>query len=263
MKNMTTRKQNLKGIFKAIVDNFFVNAYADEENPTEGGGSQSTINYEHLIAQARKEEKDKLYGQIEKLKAQVEVLTKQNNESLLAKGKAETELADLKKKADKGDSEEVAKLKEQIAKLEEENKKLKEETPNAEEIRKEIEAEYEVKLYAKEQLAENKDKILSVFAEKVEGKTKEEIDEAIKKAIESSDSIRKELGVDEKDSKDKKEKKESKDAEKKDKKETPANPPAPNPTNDNSTDKFNLEEVAKLDPRSKEYAEWRKSVGLK
>lgn len=261
MKKMITRKQNLKGILKAIVDNFLVNAYADEENPT-GEGSQSTVNFEHLIAQARKEEKDKLYGQIEKLKAQVEVLTKQNNESLLAKGKAETELAELKEKANKGDSKELTKLKEQVAKLEEENKKLKEEAPKAEEIRKEIEAEYEVKLYAKDKLAENKDKILSVFAEKVEGKTKEEIDEAIKKAIESSESIRKELGVGE-DSKDKKDKKDSKDAEKKDKKETPANPPAPNPTTDNSMDKYKLEEVAKLDPRSEEYAEWRKSVGLK
>ena len=257
MKTKITRKQNLFGILNALVDKtFFVNALA-EETPAENNPAP-TINYEHLIAQARKEEKDKLYGQIEKLKAQVEVLTKQSNEALLAKGNAESKLAELQAKVDEGDSKVVTELKAKVEALQEENKKLKENAPNVEEIRKGIEAEYEVKLYAKDKLAENKGKILSVFAEKVVGKSKEEIDEAIKKAIESSDEIRKELGVNDKKKDTKKDTKNDKDTN-----DGSTNPPAPNPSNEGDGGKYNLEEISKLDPRSKEYAEWRKSVGLK
>ena len=257
MKIMHTRKQNLLSNLKAIVGNtFFVNAFAEETPQGNDTSTPPALNYEQLISQARKEEKDKLYPQIEKYKAQIEVLTKQSNEALLAKGQLELELAELKKAREKGDSEEVIKLKASVEALTQENEKLKKEAPNEEDIRKKLEAEYEVKLYIKDKLTENKDKILSVFADKVSGNTKEEVDEAIKKAIESSDAIRKELGVDDS-------KKKSNKGDKKDEPKGNNNPPAPNPSNDNGSDRFNLEEISKLDPRSKEYAEWRKSVGLK
>ena len=196
MKNTSIGMKNLiSHINTALNNNLFLTAFA-EENPAEPPKNEgNTMNFEQLIAQARREEKEKLYPQIEKLKAQAEVLTKQVNEALLAKGAVEKELADLKESQKKGDSEEVTKLKAQVEALKSENEDLKKNTVNEEDLRKKLEEEYQVKLYAKDKLAENKDKILSVFAEKVVGNTKEEIDSAIEKAIASSDEIRKEIGV--------------------------------------------------------------------
>lgn len=262
MKNTSIGMKNLISyINTALNNNLFLTAFA-EENPNEPPKNEgNTVNYEQLIAQARREEKEKLYPQIEKLKAQAEVLTKQVNEALLAKGAAEKELADLKESQKKGDSEEVTKLKAQVEALKSENEDLKKNTVSEEDLRKKLEEEYQVKLYAKDKLAENKDKILSVFAEKVVGNTKEEIDSAIEKAIASSDEIRKELGVEDKK---KSEKKDNKDGEGKKESKSQNNPPAPNPQGgEGEKGKFDLEYIQSLDPRSEEYAKWRKSVGLK
>ena len=261
MKNTSIGMKNLiSHINTALNNNLFLTAFA-EENPNEPPKNEGNMmNFEQLIAQARREEKEKLYPQIEKLKAQAEVLTKQVNEALLAKGAVEKELADLKESQKKGDSEEVTKLKAQVEALKSENEDLKKNTVSEEDLRKKLEEEYQVKLYAKDKLAENKDKILSVFAEKVVGNTKEEIDSAIEKAIASSDEIRKELGVE-----DKKDlKKKDKNSEGKKESKSQNNPPAPNPQGgEGEKGKFDLEYIQSLDPRSEEYAKWRKSVGLK
>ena len=262
MKNTSIGMKNLiSHINTALNNNLFLTAFA-EENPAEPPKNEGNMmNFEQLIAQARREEKEKLYPQIEKLKAQAEVLTKQVNEALLAKGAVEKELADLKESQKKGDSEEVTKLKAQVEALKSENENLKKNTVSEEDLRKKLEEEYQVKLYAKDKLAENKDKILSVFAEKVVGNTKEEIDSAIEKAIESSNEIRKELGVEDKK---KPEKKDNKDSEGKKESKSQNNPPAPNPQGgEGEKGKFDLEYIQSLDPRSEEYAKWRKSVGLK
>ena len=262
MKNTSIGMKNLiSHINTALNNNLFLTAFA-EENPDEPLKNEgNTMNFEQLIAQARREEKEKLYPQIEKLKAQAEVLTKQVNEALLAKGAVEKELADLKESQKKGDSEEVTKLKAQVEALKSQNEDLKKNTVSEEDLRKKLEEEYQVKLYAKDKLAENKDKILSVFAEKVVGNTKEEIDSAIEKAIASSDEIRKELGVEDKKKSEKKGNKNSA-GEKESKSQN--NPPAPNPQGgEGEKGKFDLEYIQSLDPRSEEYAEWRKSVGLK
>lgn len=262
MKNTSIGMKNLiSHINTALNNNLFLTAFA-EENPAEPPKNEgNTMNFEQLIAQARREEKEKLYPQIEKLKAQAEVLTKQVNEALLAKGAVEKELADLKESQKKGDSEEVTKLKAQVEALKSENDDLKKNTVSEEDLRKKLEEEYQVKLYAKDKLAENKDKILSVFAEKVVGNTKEEIDSAIEKAIASSDEIRKELGVEDKK---KLEKKDNKDSEGRKESKSQNNPPAPNPQGgEGEKGKFDLEYIQSLDPRSEEYAKWRKSVGLK
>ena len=261
MKNTSIGMKNLiSHINTALNNNLFLTAFA-EENPAEPPKNEgNTMNFEQLIAQARREEKEKLYPQIEKLKAQAEVLTKQVNEALLAKGAVEKELADLKESQKKGDSEEVTKLKAQVEALKSENEDLKKNTVSEEDLRKKLEEEYQVKLYAKDKLAENKDKILSVFAEKVVGNTKEEIDSAIEKAIASSDEIRKELGVEDK----KKPEKKGDNEEGKKESKSQNNPPAPNPQGgEGEKGKFDLEYIQSLDPRSEEYAKWRKSVGLK
>ena len=261
MKNTSIGMKNLISyINTALNNNLFLTAFA-EENTEPPKNEGNTMNFEQLIAQARREEKEKLYPQIEKLKAQAEVLTKQVNEALLAKGAAEKELADLKESQKKGDSEEVTKLKAQVEALKSDNENLKKNTVSEEDLRKKLEEEYQVKLYAKDKLAENKDKILSVFAEKVVGNTKEEIDLAIEKVIASSDEIRKELGVEDKK---KPEKKDNKDNKGNKENNSQNNPPAPNPQGgEGEKGKFDLEYIQSLDPRSEEYAKWRKSVGLK
>ena len=87
MKNTSIGMKNLISyINTALNNNLFLTAFA-EENPNEPPKNEgNTVNYEQLIAQARREEKEKLYPQIEKLKAQAEVLTKQVNEALLDLG---------------------------------------------------------------------------------------------------------------------------------------------------------------------------------
>ena len=88
----------VKTLFGEIVSKISLKAFAEEtegDNSDENGGEESkstpTINYEDLIAKARKEEKEKQYKTIEKLKGQVDTLTKQHNDDLIAK-------ADLEKK---------------------------------------------------------------------------------------------------------------------------------------------------------------------
>ena len=236
------------------------------------------VNYEKLIAKARQEEKDKLYGEITRLKSEKDLLTKQSNESLLRAGRLEQELEDFKKNSTS--NEEVTKLKAEIEALKEENKKLKESTPDEKKLREELTKEFEVKAYITEKLNENKGKILSVYVGTVTGKTKAEVDEAIKKAVEQSDAIRKEVSGGN---------------------ETPPTPtppvnnnnppqntasgynalfnntvqktgvifptmpPAPNPSAGGSggEGKFDAAYVANLDPRSEEYKKFRESIGLK
>lgn len=258
MKKTSLGMKNLiMHINTALNNHLFLTAFA-EENTEPPKNEGNTMNFEQLIAQARREEKEKLYPQIEKLKAQAEVLTKQINEALLTKGAVEKELSDLKESQKKGDSEEVTKLKAQVEALKSDNENLKKNTVSEEDLRKKLEEEYQVKLYAKDKLAENKDKILSVFAEKVVGNTKEEIDLAIEKVIASSDEIRKELGVEDKKKSEKKDNKDNKENN------SQNNPPAPNPQGgEGEKGKFDLKYIQSLDPRSEEYAKWRKSVGLK
>ena len=92
-----------EAIKKIIDEAISLKAFADEggepdSNGGEGeGGKTPTINYEDLIAKARKEEKEKQYKTIEKLKGQIETFTKQHNDDLLV-------VADLKEKLAKAEA---------------------------------------------------------------------------------------------------------------------------------------------------------------
>ena len=244
---------------KLIVDRFSLRVFAEEseENAEGEKGIKSVINYEDLIAKARKEEKDKQYKVIEGLKSQITALTEQHNNDLLVKADLEKQLKDAKEqvsKIGKDDTEEVKNLKETLKKLEKEKeglenqiKSLGEVKPtNKEELEAEIRAElnkeYEVKNYRLTKLAELKDELL--VPELVIGVTKEEIDESLKNALERSEDIRKKIGATEKP------------------KRTPKSPN--NPSINSLQDKeFNLETLANMDVRSAEYRELRKKLGLK
>lgn len=266
-----TAESKLRAVKKAISFMCALNVHADEVNDDKtGDGNTSTspqINYEQLIAQARKEEKDKLYPRIKKLEEDNAKLVSTSNDNLIKIGDLMQTVSKLKAELEKYESgngeksEEVKNLETTIATLTAENERLKNETPNEEEIRKQIEQEYEVKLYLTEQTNANKDEILSSFMPEVQGKTKEEIDESIAKAKEKSLAIKKELGIVDEDGK-LIEKKKSKE-----KTETtptvPITPKVANPTGDDPNPNYDADYIRNLDPRSDEYKEFRKSLGLK
>lgn len=211
--------------------------------PVEGSPSTPTINYEDLIAQARKQEKAKLYPQIEKLEKENKALVEKNNANLLVIGEKESEIttlnktiADLKASSNKGASEVEKELNKRIAELEKELTDIKADTVSREEIENEIKAEYEVKLFREQKLREVGD---SIIPELVSGTTKEEIEASIKVAQDRFKEIQ-------------------------DKIMGSVIVPVSN-TSVSSFQKANvsLDDIAKLDPRSPEYAQLRAKLGVR
>ena len=255
--NRAFKAENNRGLmFQRVMGKIILFAHADETDPTPADpttvGDPAPINFEQAIAQARKEEKDKLYPRIKKAEDEVKSLTTSVNKYLLENAALKDELEKLKSQPADPKIEE---LEGKVASLEAENKTLKETAPNEEELRKKIEAEYEVKLYAQEQIAANKDSIISILIPEITGTTKEEIDSAIASAKEKTISIKKDLGIEVDD-----------DGNTKGKKNEPAKqkkaPPA-NPASEEDGDEFDAEYIRNLDPGSPEYAEFRKKMGLR
>lgn len=258
-------------VLSKVLSSLCMTAHADEGSEPTGGSDDGAkapqINYEQLIAQARKEEKEKLYPRIKKLEEDNAALVKTGNDNLIKIGDLTQTVNTLTKELEsykKGEktSEEVETLKTQIATLTAENEKLKKEAPNVEQLRAEIEQEYEIKSYLAEQKAANKDSVLSSFLDDISGKTKEEIDASVTSAKEKSLAIKKELGlVDDEGNPITTKKQSTKSTPKK----TPAKAPAMNPTEDAGTDTgtFDAEYIRNLDPSSDEYKEFRKRLGLK
>lgn len=242
-------------IVKTLFEKTSIHAYADEgEENNEGEENKPTINYEDLIAKARKEEKEKQYKTIDKLKNQNDALTNQHNDDLIIIADLEKQVSEANDKLLKskdGDSEEVKSLKAEVKKLTESKKALEDEVNKfkeippvnrdelAKEIRDELEAEYEVKSYKLEKMTELKDDIL--VPELVFGSTKEEIDANIQIALDRSKQIKESLGVG-----------------KRTLPKTPSNPSINNIQDNN----ISLERLATMDVRSSEYAELRKQLGL-
>lgn len=253
------------GLIRGLFDKLSIKAFAEEDSTQSNEGTQGSettatvppINFEALISQARKEEKDKLYPRLNKAESEVKELTKSVNKYLLENAALKEEL-DKVKNSGEGESSVVTQLKGKITELENTIETLKSSSPNEEEIRRQISAEYEVKLYAQQQIEANKDEILSMLASGIKGSTKEEVDAAIADAKEKTLSIKKDLGlVDEEgnpvDSTSKK------TSETKTKKKAPAAAPA----QESEGETFDADYIRNLDPRSPEYLEFRKKMGLK
>lgn len=248
---------------KKIIDLTTLRAFADEgstagETNTEGNTETKppVINYEDLIAKARKEEKEKQYNTINKLKGQVDTLTEQHNNDLIVKADLEKKLQeanDRLTKAGSGDSEEVKTLKDTIETLKKDKEALDKKVKEFEakppvsrdevvtEVRAELEKEYEVKTYKVTKMAELKDEIL--VPELVFGNTKEEIDASIKSALERSNEIRKNLGV-------------------QNTQRTPKSPANPSVSKVQDSE-VSIERLATMDVRSPEYAKLRQQLGLR
>ena len=268
--NMETIKDFFAVMPRCAGKFFALKAYADGESKEGEGNLDSdgttkettpTINYEDLISKARAEEKKKQYGTIKKLKEQIDLLTAQHNDDLLKVGQLEEDLKNAKEQmttANKGDSEEVATLKEEIETLRKDNVtlggRIKEFEDNAvdreaveKEIRTQLEAEYTTKTYKATKMAELRDQIL--VPELVIGDTVEEIDESIKVALAKSKEIREKLGVEGYSSKSPQGR-------------TPKTSGNPNVGGIQNA-QFSEDYVASLDVSSPEYAEFRKQMGLR
>ena len=139
--------------------------------------AQPNIDFESLIAKARKEEKEKLYPEITKLKEEVEKKVTRINELLLAIGEKDEiisqkdkEIKELKTNSKKSDSQEVKELNIKITELE---NKLAEKDEEISAIK--------LTSYKDKKIAEAGGELIP---ELVTGNSEEEIDLAIEKAKE-------------------------------------------------------------------------------
>lgn len=259
MRKQSVLKAGLKRAIERALKVRALNVFADEE----GNQQQKQINIEELIAIARKEEKDKLYPQIENLKSEKSRITGSLNEALLKNAELAKQLETLK--SEKGNVAELnstikdleAKVEVLTSEKEDLAEKLKN-APKAEELEAKYKTQYEVKDYLRTALAEHKDDILKTFISDVKGDTKEEVDASIQKAIEKSNQVREDLGVSKsKKKKDEGKQEESPKSEKRPKRLAP-------PENYGKLEEYDPEYIRNLDPNSEEYKEFRKQVlGLK
>ena len=171
----------IEGIKKALIRNVLAEEPA---SPT-----QPVVNYEELIAKARREEKDKLYPQIEAERNKATAITEQHNDLLLKHAQLQNENKALKEEINKlkdtegkSESKEVTKLKEAKAKLESELEKLKgsivDEATLRQQIEQEVKTQYEVELYKVEKMSSDEYKG-QIIPELVSGTSKEEIDASL------------------------------------------------------------------------------------
>lgn len=258
MRKQSVLKAGLKRAIERALKVRALNVFADEDNNQQ----QKQINIEELIAIARKEEKDKLYPQIENLKSEKSRITGSLNEALLKNAELTKQLETLK--SEKGNVAELnstikdleAKVEVLTSEKEDLAEKLKN-APKAEELEAKYKTQYEVKDYLRTALAEHKDDILKTFISDVKGDTKEEVDASIQKAIEKSNQVREDLGVNKKKKKDEGKQEESPKSEKRPKRLAP-------PENYGKLEEYDPEYIRNLDPNSEEYKEFRKQVlGLK
>lgn len=231
-------------------------APAPSNNPNAGG---QHIHLEEIIASVRREEKDKLYGTIEQWKKKAQEAQQANNAYIIQIAEYQKRLEEAQKAAS---ADNVEELKARIAELEGQLAEAQKAAPDEAAIRKQVEAEYEVKLYARDVVAQNKDKILSTFVGTVTGKTKEEVDAALASAVEQSTAVRKELGLIDEDGNPIEVGKPKKGAKSDGKQQQRTTPPPVSPSAQEE-ETFDAEYIRGLDPRSPEYAEFRKKMGLK
>lgn len=239
-------------------------AFAEEvTNPSgEGEGEETTpssLNYEDLIAKARKDEKAKQYKTIEKLRTELRTMTQNNNNNLIRIGELESSVEELNTKltsSNSGDSEAVKTLKSDLEKaqsdlatakseLETTKGKVVDEVALRTQIESEIRAEYEVKNYRLELLSKNPDVLIP---ELVTGDTKEDLDSSLEQAKARSEEIRKQFGSTQQQTTES---------------FSSRMPAISSPNISSASSTVTMEDLAKLNPASPEYAKIRKQLGLR
>ena len=243
MKTPKAFKTKINELFKTI--SFTVQAEEPqgdeqiEETPQveETSTPQPTVNFEDLIANARKQEKDKLYPQIKKLEEEKKKLVEKNNQHLLTIGEKDARIKELELLTNSDSvSERETALQNEIESLKTTIANMEKDAISVEEIESSIRAEYEVKLYREQKLREIGD---TVIPELIMGTTKEEIDASIVASQERFNQIsNKILG-------------------------SVQVPVANVSTSSFQSKDLKLEDIANLDPRSPEYVQLRAKLGLR
>lgn len=233
--------------------------------PTPPASSTNPVNFEQLIAQARKEEKEKLYPQIEKLKSENANMVSAINNYLLRIGELEKLVEKLQ--SEEGSSEkdkQIADLTKQVNDLTSELNQLKESLVDEDTLRQQIAKEYDDKYkldkFKDTAIAEAGDAILPVFVAEVTGTTEDEIKTAIENAKKKTFDTKKSLGLI--DDEGNPVGVQSAPPDNKSQQQQVSTPPATVPSA-TGTEKFDVEYVRSLVPGTPEYAEWRKKMGLK
>lgn len=250
-------------IVKVLSNSFKV--YADEGGNTPPVQTTETpqVNFEALIAKARKEEKEKLYPEITKLKGINEKNIETINGLLVERGALQEEVNNLKKSiVPVKESKEYTDLKAEYETLKSEYETLKKSTPNIEEIRTQVESEYEVKLYAeKKRLEVSSDKsVVGAFLENIKGITKEEVDQSVLDAIEKTKTLKQELGITETPNPT------SNTTQEQSQNPAPVISGRPSvnvPGISSLNSRFDINTIRDMDVNSEEYQNLRKSLGLK
>lgn len=247
------------GMFKKFLKILSLKVFADENpesilDPKDKPKSKEenevvpALNFEQLIAQARKEEKEKLYPEINRLKEELRIMTTNNNSNLLEVAKLKEELEKIK--ANNNESDKITELKEELEKVKNEYEDFKKNTVSEEDLRATLEKEYEVKAYFTEQKAANKNLILPMFFDSIAGETKEDIDASVKNAIEMTNKAKEQLN-----------------ATTNIVQGNTSVPPVVNPNGGIHKDSLDVGFLANLDLKTPEgkrqYEEWRKKQGLK
>jgi chromosome segregation ATPase len=225
-------------------DNELDNKNAGTLTPPAPTPSAPPVNYEDLIAKARAEEKQKVYGEIEKLKEDKAKLTERVNQLVLQLGEkeeaikaVEKDVADKDKQIDtltkegtKNMDKATKDLSEKVAELE---KQLAVKDAEITQIKNQVEIDKYV--------AEKTKDLDEDFRDMVVGSTKEEIDASYEKAKAKYDKIASKFATTTKE-------------------DTPLIPKVP--TNVNEAFKnIKPEDIANMS--AKEWKEHRKTLGLK
>ena len=244
MKTPKAFKTKINELFKTI--SFTVQAEEEpqgdeqiKETPQveETSTPQQTVNFEDLIANARKQGKDNLYPQIKKLEEEKKKLVEKNNQHLLTIGEKDARIKELELLTNSDSvSEKETALQNEIESLKTTIANMEKDAISVEEIESSIRAEYEVKLYREQKLREIGD---TVIPELIVGTTKGEIDASIVASQERFNQIsNKILG-------------------------SVQVPVANVSTSSFQSKDLKLEDIANLDPRSPEYAQLRAKLGLR
>lgn len=143
-------------------------------------------NFEDLMSRARREERAKLYPQINKLKEEKNALLLSEEKLKQQVEKLEKENKKIQEDSTKSDDEKVTTLNKEIEdlkkQLEDTEAKKVDENALRTEIETEIRGDYETKLYREQKLRELADEGRKIIPELVMGNTNEEIDNSIKQA---------------------------------------------------------------------------------
>lgn len=270
---MLSKRGFIAEMRERVLNKIVFNAFADEE-PSQGEdskGGNNPINYEQLIALARKEEKDKLYPKIKALEKENKTLIENANNYLIEIGNLKTQISELTSKSDKGvDIEQLQKdyddLKTKFDTLagekEELENRLNDVVPE-EELRATITKEFEVKYYLDSQKSEHEGEILPMFMNDITGSTNEEIDESISNAINKTLEIKKQLGLIDEDGNEVKSKSASDEKSNKEEGKKRKDVPPANPKSNENVTKYTASYIQSLDPSSEEYRKFRAELGLK